>query len=81
MDYCKLFVKTSMEYEELYILVSQYLNAERIYLRSLKTNWGTVDVLKNKEYIASTDSVNDFLYWKFIIDIDKAPRKREEEII
>lgn len=65
--YCKIFVDTVEEYNDFFEIVKNFVNGQKEALSGIVSEWCGMSVRKNKEYIPDNP---DFLYWKFIIDID-----------
>lgn len=72
--YCKIFVDTVEEYSDFFETVRKFVNGQKTAISGIVSEWCDMSVRKNKEYI--TDS-SDFLYWKFIIDLE--PQKNISE--
>lgn len=65
--YCKIFIDTVLEYDDFFEIVRNFLNGQKQAISGITSDWCDMDIRKNKEYIPQNP---DFLYWKFIIDID-----------
>ncbi|MDE6780461.1 MAG: hypothetical protein K2J40_03255 [Ruminococcus sp.] len=65
--YCKIFVDTVEEYNDFFEIVKNFVNGQKTAISGIVSEWCDMSVRKNKEYISENP---DFLYWKFIIDID-----------
>lgn len=65
--YCKIFIDTISEYDDFFESVRNFLSGQKIALSGIVSEWCDMDIRKNKEYIPENP---DFLYWKFIIDIE-----------
>lgn len=65
--YCKIFVDTVLEYNGLFETVRNFLNGRKQAISGITSDWCDMCISRNKEYIPQNP---DFLYWKFIIDIE-----------
>lgn len=65
--YCKIFVDTVSEYNVFFESVRKSVNGQKTAISGIVSEWCDMSVRKNKEYIPNS---SDFLYWKFIIDIE-----------
>lgn len=65
--YCKIFIDTNLEYDAFSENVRNFLNGKKVVLSGIVSEWCDMDIRKNKEYIPAN---TDFLYWKFIIDLE-----------
>lgn len=65
--YCKIFVDMDWEYNVFFETVRDFLNGQKQAISGITSDWCDIDIRKNKEYIPQNP---DFLYWKFIIDIE-----------
>ncbi len=74
--YCKIFVDTISEYNDFFESVKNFVKGQKKALSGIVSEWCNMDIRKNKEYIPENP---DFLYWKFIIDID--PLKNISETV
>lgn len=52
-------------------MISVKLNAKNAFLNSLETEWGMLDIRKNKEYKTKSNNENSFLFWPYYLDIDR----------
>ena len=65
--YCKIFVDTIEEYNDFFEILENFLNGHKQAVSFIGCSWCSMDVRINKEYILQSP---DFLYWKFILDVD-----------
>ena len=65
--YCKIFVDTVSEYNDFFETVRNFLNGRKQAISGITSDWCNMCISRNKEYIPQNA---DFLYWKFIIDIE-----------
>ncbi|MDE5621104.1 MAG: hypothetical protein K2I80_11415 [Ruminococcus sp.] len=76
--YCKMFVDTVLEYNVFFETVRNFLNGQKQAISGITSNWCDMCISRNKEYIPKNP---DFLYWKFIIDIDPLENVSESAYI
>ncbi len=76
--YCKIFVDTISEYDDFLESVRNFVSGHKIALSGIVSEWCDMDIRKNKEYISES---SDFLYWKFIIDIEPQENVSENAYI
>lgn len=76
--YCKVFIDTNLSYEELFTLILVFINGEKQAVSYISTRWCDISVQKNKEFDAEHYLLdpNDFLCWKYYLDIE--PKNIEE---
>ena len=65
--YCKIFVDTVSEYDVFFETVRNFIDGQKKAISGIVSDWCSLSIRKNKEY---TPENKDFLYWKFIIDIE-----------
>lgn len=65
--YCKIFVDTILEYDGFFESIRNFLNGQKQAISFIDCNWCSLDIRYNKEYIPNSP---DFLYWKFILDVE-----------
>lgn len=78
--YCKVYINTDNTRDELSVIISRYLNTNvnKFYYINGKTFES--NILENKDY--KTDNIlDDFLYYKFIIEIEPIEESNENEYI
>lgn len=77
--YCKVYLDTTLEIEEVYLLINEILSGELEPIRTIKTIWGEIDLRKNKEFGLKCleENQEDFIFWKFYLDIE--PMKVDEK--
>lgn len=76
--YCKIFVDTVSEYNVFFETVRNFLNGQKQAISGITSDWCSLCISRNKEYIPQN---SDFLYWKFIIDIDPQENVSESTYI
>lgn len=65
--YCKMFIDTVSEYNDFFEVVRNFLDGHKQAVSFIINDWCSLSISRNKEYIPAS---SDFLYWKFIIDIE-----------
>ena len=65
--YCKIFVNTLSEYDVFFEIVRNFVNGQKQAVSFIISDWCDMSIRRNKEYIPESP---DFLYWKYIIDIE-----------
>lgn len=77
--YCKVFVDTNLNYEEIFSNVMNYSSGKKESFSYIVTDWCGMFIQKNKEYNKEQylQDTNDFLYWKYYLDIE--PIKTDED--
>ena len=65
--YCKIFLDTDLDYIEVYESLKNFVRGQKQAVSFIISDWCSTDVQKNKEYIPNS---NDFLYWKYIINVE-----------
>ena len=65
--YCKIFVDTHSEYYDFFEYVRNFVSGHKQAVSFIISDWCILSIRRNKEYIPENP---DFLYWKFIIDIE-----------
>lgn len=73
--YCKIFVDTIEEYNDFFEIVEKFLNGHKQAVSFIGCNWCSLDVRRNKEYILQSP---DFLYWKFMLNVDPTENISED---
>lgn len=70
--YCKIFIDTNIEYDELFSIVLNYVSGKKKSFSYVAGEWCDIFINKNKEYNKEkyTQDVDDFLYWKYYLDIE-----------
>lgn len=70
--YCKIFIDTNMEYDELFLNVMNYVNGKKKSFSYVVGKWCDMFINKNKEYNEEKhmQDVDNFLYWKYYLDIE-----------
>lgn len=80
--YCKVFIDSNVEYEELLLMIMKYIGVEKKSFGYVAAEWCDIFINKNKEYSEEQylqDSDN-FLYWKYYLDIEPIDIKEEAYI-
>jgi len=80
--YCKVFIDTELTYEELFTLIINYVRGKKESVNYINTEWSLFSVQKNKEqnttqYLLNS---NDFIYWKYYLDIEPCMIEEREYI-
>lgn len=65
--YCKVFINSKLEIEELYHVINTIVSGRKEGIRTIKTDWAEMDLRKNKEY--NDRYIDDFIYWSYYLDI------------
>lgn len=65
--YCKVYIKSSLEIEELFDFINSVVLGKKELIRTIKTDWGEMDLRKNSEY--NNKNMKDFVYWPYYLDI------------
>lgn len=73
--YCKIYLDTALEIEELYFLINELLLGELEPIRTIKTAWCEIDLRRNSEF--DLRRLEDFLFWKYYLDVE--PTKADEK--
>ena len=70
--YCKVFIDTNLCYEEIFLKIMNYIDGKKESFSDVVTNWCDMSIRKNKEYNKEQylQAPDDFLYWKFYLDIE-----------
>ena len=78
--FCKIFIDADMEYEKLFTMIKDYIRGEKEAISYISTDWSNISVQKNKEYDMNKYLLNpnDFLYWKYYLDME--PKNVDEKI-
>lgn len=80
--YCKVFIDTDLIYEELFTLISEFINGKKQAVNYISNKWCDISVQKNKEFDIEHYLLNpnDFLYWKYYLDIEPGDIEESEYI-
>lgn len=65
--YCKIFIDTDCGYDKFFEKIKSVIGGQKQAVSFINSNWCIMSIRKNKEYISES---NDFLYWKYFIDIE-----------
>lgn len=70
--YCKVFVDTNLNYEEIFSRVMDYVGGKKESFSYIVTDWCDMSIQKNKEYNKEQylQDTDNFLYWKYYLDIE-----------
>ena len=70
--YCKIYLDTALEIEELYLLINEWLAGELEPIRTIKTAWCEIDLRRNSEFDLKRLEKNpeDFIFWKYYLDVE-----------
>ena len=68
--YCKLFIDADIAREELINMITEFTNGRRKLFRTIITDFCEIDVNDNDDYYTEQKPDNDFLYYKFFLDIE-----------
>lgn len=66
--YCKVYIHSKLGIEELYQLVNNMVFGTLEPMRSIKTDWGEIDLRRNQEF--DPEHLNDFIYWPYYLDME-----------
>lgn len=66
--YCKVFLYSTLETEDLYDFIAGVISGKKEAIRTIKTDWGEMDLRENKEY--KDTGINDFLFWPYYLDVE-----------
>lgn len=77
--YCKIFIDTNLNYEDIFSDVMNYVSGKKKSFSYIVTDWCNMSIQKNKEYNQEKylQDTDDFLYWKYYIDIE--PLETDED--
>ena len=80
--YCKVFIDTNLNYEELFSLIMQYIDGKKDAVSYINTDWCSICVKNNKDYNTELYMLNpdDFIYWKYYLDIEPNDIEEREYI-
>ncbi|MBD5491087.1 MAG: 1,4-dihydroxy-6-naphthoate synthase [Lachnospiraceae bacterium] len=70
--YCKVYLNTELEIEELYQYINSRVLGELEPIRTIKTNWGELDLRRNSDFDFRRlrDNPEDFVFWQYYLDIE-----------
>jgi hypothetical protein len=68
--YCKFFIDTSLEINELVDIIISFTNGRKRRLRSIDTDFCEIYVNSNEYFYSEHRVDGDFLYYKFFLDIE-----------
>ncbi len=70
--YCKVFVDTDMDYNNLSDLIMDFVAGRKKAISFIIAEWCDIGVRRNKEYSKEQYLIDatDFLYWRYYLDID-----------
>lgn len=77
--YCKIYLNSSLDIEELYECINRIVKGQLETIRTVKTRWGEIDLRKNSDFKPKRleKSPDDFIFWKYYLDIE--PQKDIEQ--
>ena len=80
--YCKIYLDTRLEIEELYLLINELLAGELEPIRTIKTAWCEMDLRRNSEFDLKRLEKNseDFIFWKYYLDVEPMDTDEKEYI-
>ena len=64
--YCKIYLDTSLDIEDLYLLINELLLGELEPIRTIRTAWCEIDLRKNSEFdfMRLEENRENFILWK-----------------
>lgn len=70
--YCKVFVDTKLDYEEVFSRVMNYVDGKKESFSYIVTDWCDMFIQRNKEYTEEQylKDTGNFIYWRYYIDIE-----------
>lgn len=70
--YCKIYLSSEKQIEELYLMINDILTGELEPIRTIKTEWGELDLRYNSDFDAERlkKNVDDFIFWPYYLDIE-----------
>lgn len=80
--YCKIYLDTALEIEELYLLINELLAGELEPIRTIKTAWCEIDLRRNSEFDLKCleKKPEDFIFWKYYLDVEPMDADENEYI-
>lgn len=80
--YCKVFLDTNLSYEEIFSMVEKYVAGKKESLNYIIADWCEISIQRNKEYNVEQYllDIDDFVYWKYYLDIEPMEIEEEEYI-
>lgn len=80
--YCKIYLDTALEIEELYLLINELLSGELEPIRTIKTAWCEIDLRRNSEFDLKhlEKNLEDFIFWKYYLDVEPMDTDEKEYI-
>ena len=81
--YCKVYLNSGLEIEELYQHINSKISGELKPIRTIKMSWGEIDVRKNEDFCPQklVDDPEDFVFWKYYLDIEPKEGVDENDYI
>ena len=69
--YCKLYLSSRLDIEELYECINCLIQGQMDPIRTVKTQWGEMDLRKNSDFDPQRleNTPDDFIFWKYYLDI------------
>lgn len=80
--YCKVFIDTNLSYEELFLMIMNFVSGKKESFSYIVADWCDIFVQKNKEYTKEQylKNTGDFLYWKYYLDMEPVHIEENEYI-
>ena len=77
--YCQVFADTNLGYEKIFLMIMNHVGGKKESFSYIVTDWCDMFIQKNKEYNKEQylQDTDNFLYWKYYLDID--PVETDEE--
>lgn len=81
--YCKVYLNSGLEIEELYQHINCKILGELKPIRTIKMSWGEIDVRRNEDFCPRklVDDPEDFVFWKYYLDIEPKEGADENDYI
>ena len=70
--YCKIYLNSELEIDELFQHIICKVSGRKEYIRTIKTDWGEIDLCRNSDFNVQKleDDPEDFVFWKYYLDIE-----------
>ena len=70
--YCKIYLSTELVFGELYQCICSMTLGRLESVRTIKTDWGEIDLCKNSEFSLERvkNTPEDFVFWQYYLDIE-----------
>lgn len=81
--YCKVYIQSGFGIDDLYQRITRIVVGKQEPIRSIKTGWGEIDLRQNDGYNEKQvkDDEENFVYWKYYLDIEPNQEVIESEYI